>query len=115
MSQRRAIPWWVHLLVWVVVIVVATALGFLVLMMAAFACDSGAAGCADVASTGVVGYGVAALLFSTGPLLAAALLQGDGRAVRIWRIITLILIIASPLLALGVTVLIFAVGFAQIS
>lgn len=115
MSQRRPIPWWVHLLVWVVVIVVATAVGFFVLMMAAFACDSGAAGCADVASTGIVGYAVAALLFSTGPLLAAALLQGDSRAVRIWRIITLILIIASPLLALGVTVLIFAVGFSQIS
>lgn len=103
-----------HLLVWVVVILIATALGFFVLMMSAFACDSGAQGCADVAATAIVAYGIAALLLSTAPLLAAALLRGTSRAVRVWRIITLVLIIASPLLALGVSVLILTVGLTRL-
>ncbi|MFM2437443.1 MAG: hypothetical protein RLZ55_252 [Actinomycetota bacterium] len=114
-APRRPIPWWVHALVWVVVILIDAALGTMVLLMAAFACDSGAAGCADVASSAIVGYGLAAMFLSTAPLVAAVLLRGESRAVRIWRIITLILIIASPLFALGITVLIFAIGFSLIT
>lgn len=113
--QRNPIPWWVHLIVWVVVIMLATALGFFVLMMSAFACDSGAAGCADVAGTAIVAYGVAALLLSTAPLLVAALLRGTSLAVRVWRIITLVLIIVSPLLALAVSVAILGVGLSRLS
>ena len=89
------------------------AVGFVYLMMAAFACDSGWAGCADVASTSIFIYGIVAVV-----VLVAGLILGvfPGRP-RTWtlvrQILAMVVMLAAPFAGFAGGMAYLQIGYAM--
>jgi hypothetical protein len=79
---------------WVVVAAVGVGVFFLVVVMAAFACDSGWDGCSQAAADGISAYVIVAVLVATvPPLLAVAI----GRGRRLGRVLRILAMVVMPL------------------
>lgn len=94
----RGIPWWVVGIVAAVSFAETLAVGFFYLMLAAFACDSGWEGCAEISTTSMVIYAVLSLMIFIGCLLVGLLPKMTTRAGRIWRIVAIVVLPLGPLI-----------------
>ena len=94
---RRGIPGWA-LFLWWLLIVVASAAAFPVLMlMAAFACDSGWEGCGQAGSDALVWYVVLTAALVTAPPIIAVLLGRGRRFGRVLRILAFVVMPLAPI------------------
>ncbi len=83
---RLGVPGWVLAIWWALLAAVGVGLFFIVIAMAAFACDSGWEGCSQAAADGIAAYVVVTgLILTVPPFLAVVVARGRrlGRALRI--------------------------------
>ncbi|MDQ1248671.1 MAG: hypothetical protein QG597_3044 [Actinomycetota bacterium] len=113
--RNLGVPGWLLGLWSGVVLLVCAGLFPVVLLMGAFACDSGWEGCSTASSNAIVVYVLVAALVAVVPALLAVLVGRGTRTGRALRIIALVLIPLAPVVAVVTGFLVISAAFPDTS
>jgi hypothetical protein len=94
-----------------IVLLVSAGIFPVVVVMGAFACDSGWDGCSTASSNAIVSYALVALVWSVAPAVLAVIIGRGRRLGRVLRIIALVLIPLAPVLGVVVAFLVISSAF----
>lgn len=109
----RSIPSWVLALVGGGSLLVSAAIGFFLLMMAGFACDSNWTGCSQVGATSVAVYAGVTLVFLIGAFLLGAVSRAATKGGRTRRVVSIVLMPVAPLVGFLLALGTYVVGYRQ--
>lgn len=96
---KRGIPWWVILICSGISVLFAAVVGFFVLFIAAFSCDSGVKGCETVGVSFIGIYAAIAVLGIVGLTVLGIAIGDTTSAKRGIRIASLVVLLLIPFIA----------------
>lgn len=96
MRPNLGVPGWLLGMWAVVALAISAAIFPVVLVMGAFACDSGWEGCSEASANAIASYAVVAAVSSVAPAVLAVVIARGRRLGRVLRIVALVLIPLAP-------------------